>query len=106
LELLYVAAGRELRRARVEAGFTLQGVKVRSGARFKPSAVGAYERGERAISLDRFIALANIYGLPADRLLARVMERVDRPSTRVVVLDERPPKTPARNGDRVIASTD
>src|SRR5881296_2522548 len=69
------AAGDELRLARTEAGLTLRDVRVRSGGRFKPSAVGAYERAERAVSLERFVSLARIYSVPADRLLARVVER-------------------------------
>src|SRR5207244_4441372 len=60
------AVGQVLRRARRARGFTLRDVHVRSRGRFKPSAVGGYERGERAISLDRFSQLAELYDCPPD----------------------------------------
>ena len=67
--------GEVLRRARQEAGLTLQEVQRRSRGKFKASAVGSYERGERTISIDRFCGLAQIYGVPADRLLADILNR-------------------------------
>ena len=45
-----------------------------SNGRFKPSTLGGYERGERAITLERFCELASLYGMPADRLLADVCD--------------------------------
>src|SRR5262245_7564903 len=70
--------GRALRRARQARGLTLREVGLRSDAAFKPTAVAAYERGERAISLERFCALAQLYGMAPDRLLAQVMWRIER----------------------------
>ncbi len=58
----------------------------RSNGRFKPSVVGGYERGERGISLARFCELAHFYGVPADRLLRRVLDLL-RPERRELVLD-------------------
>jgi transcriptional regulator with XRE-family HTH domain len=81
------AAGEALRLARVEAGLTLRDVRARSDGRFKPSAVGAYERAERAVSLERFVALARIYGVPPDRLMARVIERSSPEERRSVSID-------------------
>jgi transcriptional regulator with XRE-family HTH domain len=71
-------AGEVLRDARRKRGLTLRAVWRRSGGRFKPSALGGYERGERSISLDKFCGLAAIYGVAADRLLAEVLDRVTR----------------------------
>lgn len=58
-----------------------------SGRRFKPSALGGYERGERAISLERFWELASVYGVPADRLLGLVLDRIDPEGRVEVVVD-------------------
>jgi len=52
---------------------SLRAVRVISQNRFKPSAVGGYERGERAISLDRFCDLCSIYGVAPEITLARAM---------------------------------
>lgn len=46
-------------------------VEARSGLEFKASVLGAYERGERAISVPRLLRLAEIYDVPADQLLPR-----------------------------------
>ena len=43
----------------------------RSTLEFKASVLGAYERGERAISVPRLLRLAEIYEVPADQLLPR-----------------------------------
>jgi transcriptional regulator with XRE-family HTH domain len=75
------AVGEALRKTRQERGLTLHDVGVLSGGRFKPSALGGYERGERSISVGRFCALAALYGVPPDRLLARTLEQAS-PTTR------------------------
>ena len=38
---------------------------------FKASVLGAYERGERAISVPRLHSLASFYGVPVDQLLPK-----------------------------------
>ena len=38
---------------------------------FKASVLGAYERGERAISVPRLQRLAKLYDVPVDNLLPR-----------------------------------
>ena len=82
--------GDELRRARRDAGLALRDVARRSAGEFKASAVGGYERGERAISLDRFFRLATLYGVGPDTLLGRVVERTS-PGTPDAVIDLRGP---------------
>jgi transcriptional regulator with XRE-family HTH domain len=79
--------GEALRQTRRERGLTLYDVGVLSGGRFKPSALGGYERGERSISLGRFCALAAIYGVPADRLLARTLEHASPAGRCELVID-------------------
>jgi transcriptional regulator with XRE-family HTH domain len=81
------AIGAALRTARRRRGLTLREVAGLSEWRFKPSALGGYERGERAISLERFSALASLYGIPPDLLLREVLDHAF-PEQRVgVVLD-------------------
>ena len=68
--------GHALRRARRARGLTLRDVGTRSEGEFKPTAVAGYERGERAISLERFCALAQLYGMGPERLLSQIMWRI------------------------------
>jgi transcriptional regulator with XRE-family HTH domain len=75
-ENLIEEVGRALRRARRSRGLTLRDVGVRSGGRFKATAVAGYERGDRSISLDRFCRLSQLYGMAPDRLLLQVLWRV------------------------------
>jgi transcriptional regulator with XRE-family HTH domain len=69
--------GRVLRAARRKRGMTLREASTRSGGVFKPSVLAAYERGERRLSLERFQALADVYEIPAVRLLALVIRDLD-----------------------------
>jgi transcriptional regulator with XRE-family HTH domain len=63
------AIGRRLRAIRGQKGLSLQQVEELSGQEFKASVVGAYERGERSLSLPRMQRLAEFYGVPVDQLL-------------------------------------
>ncbi len=63
--------GGRLRSVRQQQGLSLQGVEAASRAEFKASVLGAYERGERAISVPRLQRLARFYGVPVDQLLPR-----------------------------------
>ncbi len=64
--------GTRLRDIRRQQGLSLQAVARASGHEFKASVVGAYERGERMISVLRLQRLAQLYGVPVDQLLPRV----------------------------------
>src|SRR2546429_9142081 len=66
--------GERLRSIRRQKGLSLHDVEARSGMEFKASVLGAYERGERAISVPRLLRLAEIYQVPADQLLPRELE--------------------------------
>jgi len=63
--------GERLRAIRRQKGLSLQDVEASSGQEFKASVVGAYERGERAISVPRLQRLAAFYNVPVDQLLPR-----------------------------------
>ena len=79
--------GQAIRRARMEQGLSLYDVEARTRGRFKPSALGGYERGERAISLSRFCELAGVYGVPPDRLLAEAMRDIQPDGRQEIVID-------------------
>lgn len=61
--------GALLRMARKHRRLSLQEVEARTGHEFKASVLGAYERGERALSLPRLGRLAEFYGIEAGHLL-------------------------------------
>jgi transcriptional regulator with XRE-family HTH domain len=64
--------GDRLRNIRLQKGLSLHDVEQRSGKEFKASVLGAYERGERSISVPRLQRLAIFYGVPVDHLLPRL----------------------------------
>jgi transcriptional regulator with XRE-family HTH domain len=66
--------GERLRQIRRQQGLSLQDVEARTGKEFKASVLGAYERGERTISVPRLMRLAQIYTVPPDQLLPRGKE--------------------------------
>jgi transcriptional regulator with XRE-family HTH domain len=61
--------GQRLRAIRRQKGLSLQEVEAASGHEFKASVLGAYERGERIISVPRLQRLAGYYDVPVDQLL-------------------------------------
>jgi len=61
--------GERLRAIRKQKDLSLQDVEQASREEFKASVLGAYERGERAISVPRLQRLARFYNVPVDRLL-------------------------------------
>jgi transcriptional regulator with XRE-family HTH domain len=64
--------GERLRNIRLQKGRSLHDVEERSGKEFKASVLGAYERGERSISVPRLQRLASFYGVPVDHLLPKL----------------------------------
>ncbi len=76
-----VSLGRRLRAARRRRGWSLGEVERQTGGEFKASVVGAYERGERAISVQRFVKLAEVYEVAPAELLPLA------PSGRELVID-------------------
>ena len=63
------AVGSRLRAMRKQMRLSLQAVEAMSDQEFKASVLGAYERGERAISVPRLQRLAKLYDVPVDQLL-------------------------------------
>ncbi len=61
--------GARLRAVRRQKRLSLQAVEASSGQEFRASVLGAYERGERAISVPRLQRLARLYEIPVDQLL-------------------------------------
>jgi transcriptional regulator with XRE-family HTH domain len=61
--------GERLRAIRRQKRLSLQEVEAASVQEFKASVLGAYERGERAISVPRLQRLARFYTVPVDQLL-------------------------------------
>jgi len=61
--------GERLRSIRRQKRLSLQDVEAQSRQEFKASVLGAYERGERAISVPRLQRLARFYNVPVDQLL-------------------------------------
>ena len=65
------AVGDRLRTLRRQRGLSLLAVEESSNREFKASVLGAYERGERVISVLRLQRLADFYKVPVDRILPR-----------------------------------
>src|SRR4051794_40166423 len=83
------ATGAVLRDARRAAGLSLSELAERSGGRFKPSSLGGYERGERALSLARFCTIADLLNAPADQLLADILDGLRPGARRGMTIDLR-----------------
>ena len=71
--------GERLRSIRRQRGFSLQDVQRVSEGEFKAGVLGAYERGERSLSVPRLHRLAGYYGVPVVQLLP--------PESAAVVID-------------------
>ena len=63
------ALGMRLRAIRQQQALSLQGVEEKSTGQWKAVVVGSYERGDRAITVQRLSELANFYGVPVNELL-------------------------------------
>jgi len=61
--------GARLRDGRQREGLSLQRVEQRSGGRCKAVVVGSYERGDRAVTVQKLAELARFYGVPMSLLL-------------------------------------
>jgi len=72
--------GDRLRNIRLQKGLSLHDVEQRSTKEFKASVLGAYERGERSISVPRLQRLAIFYGVPVDHLLPRLGPEAAEPT--------------------------
>ena len=69
------SVGERLRQIRQQKKLSLQEVENSTHQEFKASVMGAYERGERMISVPRLERLARFYGVTVDQLLPRDKQR-------------------------------
>jgi len=115
------ALGQRLRAARRHRGWSLGDVESQTEGEFKASVVGAYERGERAISVQRFVSLVDIYGaspsdlLPAgashdllidlDALASDDGDLVDRYLAAIQIMRKQPGVDEVRDSDRAVISS-
>lgn len=90
------ALGARLRAIRNQQNLSLQGVEEKSGGRWKAVVIGSYERGDRAVTVQKLAELANFYCIPIAELLpdARPVRGGD-PATKVVLNLERLGQLPA-----------
>lgn len=88
--------GERLRAVRKQKRLSLQAVEAESDHEFKASVLGAYERGERTISVPRLQKLAKFYNVPVDQLLPKdseaaatidLREELDRPIEEKITID-------------------
>lgn len=63
------ALGAKLRGIRQQQGLSLHGVELKSIGRWKAVVVGSYERGDRAVTVQKLAELADFYGIPVAELL-------------------------------------
>lgn len=67
--------GERLRSIRRQRGLSLQDVQRATKGEFKAAVLGAYERGERALSVPRLHSLADFFSVPVTQLLPADEER-------------------------------
>jgi transcriptional regulator with XRE-family HTH domain len=91
--------GAKLRSIRQQQGLSLHGVEEKSEGRWKAVVVGSYERGDRAITVQKLAELADFYGVPVMELLPDSQPTASsEPPSRLVLDLERLGQVPA---DRV-----
>ena len=84
--------GERLRVIRKQKRLSLQEVEAQSTQEFKASVLGAYERGERALSVPRLDRLAHFYNVPIEQLLPRdatgfEAAAIDSPANKRLAID-------------------
>ncbi len=92
-----LAIGARLRRVRHQQGLSLADVQTQSEGRWKAVVVGAYERGDRSITVARLADLASFYDVPLADLLpdpaAAAQLEDDRVTLDLAALDAAPART-------------
>jgi transcriptional regulator with XRE-family HTH domain len=88
--------GARLRAIRTQQGLSLHGVEEKSKGRWKAVVVGSYERGDRAVTVQRLAELAEFYGVPVAELLPEGQHSVTlEPAPRIIIDLERLSDVPA-----------
>ena len=67
-----------LARLRIDLGWTQAQAARESGGRFLKGAIGMYESGARAVSVEAFIDLCSLYGVEPDEAIREVDLRLAR----------------------------
>lgn len=90
------ALGTRLRAIRTQQGLSLHGVEEKSQGRWKAVVVGSYERGDRAVTVQKLAELADFYGVPVAELLPGGLSTgASEPAPRLVLDLERLAQIPA-----------
>jgi transcriptional regulator with XRE-family HTH domain len=84
--------GDRLRVIRKQKRLSLQEVEAQSVHEFKASVLGAYERGERSLSVPRLDRLAQFYNVPIEQMLPREVTgaeaaAIDSPINKKLAID-------------------
>jgi len=84
------ALGARLRAIRTQQGLSLHGVEDKSHGRWKAVVVGSYERGDRAVTVQRLAELAEFYGVPVAELLpdASIAPHMEPPPRLIIDLEQ------------------
>lgn len=69
--------GKRLRKIRMQNNFSLKEVEKSTKGNIKASILGAYERGERVISIPRLYELATFFSVPIDYLIGNGEAQVE-----------------------------
>lgn len=98
------ALGDRLRKIRLQKGMSLQDVQEASGGKWKAAVVGAYERGDRNVTVTRLSELADFYGVPVSEIIPSEGSSPPAPieTRRRVILDlERLEQIPEREREPI-----
>ena len=80
------ALGSRLRAIRTQQGLSLHGVEEKSGGRWKAVVVGSYERGDRAVTVQRLAELADFYAVPVSELLPEgINTPANEPAAKIII---------------------
>ncbi len=79
--------GARLREIRAQQGLSLHAVEERSGGRLKAVVIGSYERGDRAITVQKLADLAEFYTVPVAEILPDATTTPSGPAATSVTLN-------------------
>lgn len=85
------ALGARLRAIRQQQSLSLQGVEEKSRGKWKAVVVGSYERGDRAVTVQKLSEIAAFYGVPLAELVpgAGSFSTASEPASKIVLDLER-----------------
>ena len=81
------ALGARLRAIRQQQGLSLHGVEEKSQGRWKAVVVGSYERGDRAVTVQKLAELADFYAVPVSELLPDSSPAVAAEAPKRLIID-------------------